>query len=74
MAWVVGRLDKGHWSERPENALEYFAAERFRAANPDAAIRVLLVDAPISHYGHIERPQQLAGALFTAVRWLASES
>lgn len=72
MAWVVGRLDDGHWAERPEKAREWKMAERFRKENPGAAIRVLLVDAPVTHYGHIERPKQLASVLLDVVRWLWS--
>ena len=63
MAWVVGRLDDGHWDAQPETALEWNIAQRFRKENPGAPVRVLLVDAPITHYGHIERPRQLAAVL-----------
>ena len=72
MAWVVGRLDDGHWDPNPRSAREWNIAQRFRKENPGAPIRVLLVDAPISHYGHIERPKQLAAVLFDAVKWVAS--
>jgi hypothetical protein len=72
MAWVVGRLDDGHWdASRPERAREWQIADRFRKENPGAAIRVLLVDAPVTHYAHIERPRQLAAVLFDAVQWVA---
>ena len=27
-------------------------------------------DVPITHYGHIERPKQLAGGLVAALQWL----
>jgi hypothetical protein len=69
MAWLVGKLDDGHWDAEPANAREWNVAQRFRRENPGAAIRVLLIDAPLTHYGHIERPKQLAGALVEAVRW-----
>jgi pimeloyl-ACP methyl ester carboxylesterase len=72
MAWIVGKLDNGHWDDRPEKAREWKMAERFRKENPGAPIRVLLVDAPVTHYGHIERPKQLASVLLDAVRWLWS--
>jgi pimeloyl-ACP methyl ester carboxylesterase len=72
MAWVVGRLDDGHWDPNPSSAREWNIAQRFRKENPGASIRVLLVDAPISHYGHIERPKQLAAVLLDAVRWVAT--
>jgi hypothetical protein len=70
MAWVVGRLDDGHWDEKPEVAREYQIALRFRKANPNVPIRVLAIDAPITHYGHIERPKQLAAAILDAARWV----
>jgi len=70
MAWVVGRLDNGHWDSKPDDAREFQIAERFRKANPNAPIRVLAIDAPITHYGHIERPKQLAAVLVEAARWV----
>ncbi|MGH9255119.1 MAG: hypothetical protein ACRD3C_11170, partial [Vicinamibacterales bacterium] len=74
MAWVVGKLDDGHWDGRPEMARESKIAQRFRKENPTAAIRVLLVDAPVTHYAHIERPKQLAAVLLDAVRWVSAKS
>lgn len=74
MAWVVGKLDNGHWDARPETAREWKTAERFRKENPGAPVRVLLVDAPVTHYGHIERPKQLAAVLLDAVRWVSGRS
>lgn len=74
MAWVVGRLDDGHWDTRPEAAREWKIAERFRKENPGVPIRVLLVDAPVTHYAHIERPKQLAAVLLDAVRWVSARS
>ena len=73
MAWVVGRLDDGHWDAQPEKAREWNIAQRFRKENPGAPIRVLLVDAPITHYGHIERPKQLAAVLIGAIKWASTE-
>jgi len=74
MVWVVGKLDYGHWDERPERAREWKMAERFRRENPGAQVRVLLVDAPVTHYAHIERPKPLAAVLVEAVRWLTASS
>ena len=70
MAWVVGSLDDAHWDPTPEMAREANFAKRFRQENPGAAIRVLLIAAPVTHYAHIERPQQLAAVLIGAVRWV----
>jgi hypothetical protein len=35
-----------------------------------AAIRLIVWDPPMTHYGQIERPKQLAAADFSVVRWL----
>jgi hypothetical protein len=70
MAWVVGSLDDGHWAAKPESAREWNFARRFRQENPNAVIRVLMIGAPLTHYGHIERPKQLAAVLVAAARWL----
>ena len=74
MVWVVGKLDNGHWDQRPEMAREWKMAERFRKENPGAPVRVLLVDAPVTHYAHMERPKQLAAVLLDAVRWVSARS
>lgn len=71
MAWVVGRLDNGHWDAVPSAAREAHVAARFRQANPGAPIRVLAIDAPLTHYGHIERPRGLAAVLVEAARWVS---
>jgi Alpha/beta hydrolase family len=70
MIWTVARLDDGHWHENPAEARELQVADEFRKANPTAPIRVLVFDVPMTHYGHIERPRQLAGGLVAALRWL----
>ena len=70
MIWTVARLDDGHWNEDPAKARELQVADQFRRANPGIPIRVLLFDVPITHYGHIERPRQLAGGLVAALSWL----
>lgn len=72
MLFQVGAKDEGHWDEDPARARELFVAERFRAENPDAQVRVVVFDLPLTHYGHIERPRQLAGATLEALRWLAA--
>ncbi len=72
MAWIVGRLDNGHWDETPSQAREWNTAERFRKENPGVPIRVVLVDAPVTHYGHIERPRSLAAMLVDAARWVTA--
>ena len=70
MIWTVGALDDGHWDPNPSEARELQVADEFRKANPGIPIRVLLFDVPMTHYGHIEKPRQLAGGLIAALRWL----
>lgn len=71
MIWTAGGLDDGHWNADPAKARELQVADEFRKANPGAPIRVLLFDVPMTHYGHIEKPRQLAGGLLAALTWLA---
>ena len=70
MIWTVARLDDGHWNKDATAARELHVADEFRRHNPGAPIRVLLFDVPMTHYGHIEKPRQLAGGLVAALRWL----
>jgi hypothetical protein len=71
MIWTTASLDTGHWNEDLSEARELLIADEFREHNPDIQIRVLLFDVPMTHYGHIEKPRQLAGGLVAALRWLA---
>jgi pimeloyl-ACP methyl ester carboxylesterase len=73
MIWTTARLDAGHWNEEPSAARELLVADAFRAANPGIPVRLLVFDVPMTHYGHIERPRELAGGLLAALRWLAAE-
>jgi hypothetical protein len=70
MIWTTARLDDGHWNTDIANARELLIANEFRSKNPNAQIRVLLFDLPMTHYGHIERPRQLAGGILAALKWL----
>ena len=70
MIWTVAKLDDGHWHEDPAKARELQVADEFRRNNPGAAMRVLVFDLPLTHYGHIEKPRQLAGGLAAALAWL----
>jgi hypothetical protein len=47
--------------------------QELRQYNPDAGMRFLIFDVPMTHYGHIERPRQLAGGLLAALRWLSQQ-
>ncbi|MCH8269132.1 MAG: alpha/beta fold hydrolase [Acidobacteria bacterium] len=70
MIWTVAMLDDGHWDEDPSQARELRVANEFRKNNPNIPIRVLVFDVPMTHYGHIEKPRQLAGGLLAALKWL----
>jgi hypothetical protein len=70
MVWTTAQLDDGHWDPDPAKARELFVANRFREKNPGIPVRVIVYDVPMTHYGHIERPRQLAGGTLAAVKWL----
>ncbi|MBI3940683.1 MAG: hypothetical protein HY315_07590 [Acidobacteria bacterium] len=70
MIWTTAVLDDGHWDPDPKKARELYVADGFREQNPLAQIRVAVYDVPMTHYGHIERPKQLAGGTLAAVKWL----
>src|SRR5881396_251351 len=71
MVWTVGHFDRNHWlPEHPMHALEVYVANEYRAVNPDAQIRLIVWDPPMTHYGHLELPKQLAAADYSVVRWL----
>ena len=73
MAWVVGRADRGHWNEKAEDvARERFVRDRFAASCPGVSAKVVLVDAPLTHYGHVEAPAALASILHRVVAWLVA--
>ena len=72
MIWTTTLLDDGHWNDDPAQARELRVADEFRAANPGIPIRVLVFGVPMTHYGHIEKPRQLAGGLVAALKWLAA--
>lgn len=75
MLWLVAREDAGHWNRsEPEKSLEMLFAARFRQANSTALVRILVLDLPLSHYGHIERPRQLAGVLLESLRWVSDSN
>ena len=75
MVWTVGKWDKGHWHKTDiAKARELRMANQFRQRNPKAKIRVLTFDLPMTHYGHIEKPRQLAGAMAAAAEWLGSNT
>jgi len=70
MVWTVGHFDRNHWvPEEPMKAPEVFVANQYRAKNPGAKIRLIVWDPPMTHYGHLELPKQLAAADYSVIRW-----
>jgi hypothetical protein len=71
MIWTVGKWDKSHWHKNDTGmARELTIANQFRLKNPKTDIRVVVYDLPMTHYGHIEKPRQLASGLIAAMKWL----
>ena len=71
MVWTTAHFDRNHWNpEDPTRAVEVFIANEYRAKNPAAEIRLINWDLPMTHYGHLECPRELAGAEYAVVQWL----
>lgn len=71
MVWTCGHFDRNHWlPEDPMKAYEVYVANRYREADPKAQIRLIVWDPPMTHYGHVELPKQLAAAEYSVIRWL----
>jgi len=69
MLWLIGKLD-GHASMRDGIPSEARIANAFRQQNPDVPIRVGLFETELTHYGYMEKPKQLAGAMLVGLQWL----
>jgi hypothetical protein len=71
MVWTCGHFDRNHWlPEDPMSAYEVYVAQNYRAVNPSIPVRLMVWDPPLTHYGHVELPKQLAAAEYSVVRWL----
>lgn len=71
MVWTVAHYDRNHWvPEDPMQAREVYIANEYRWRNPNAQIRIIVWDLPMTHYGHLELPSPLASATYSVVRWL----
>jgi hypothetical protein len=71
MVFMTARWDTNHWApEDQEHSPEIFVANEYRRRNPDAEIRLINWNLPMTHYGHLELPRELAGATYSVVRWL----
>src|SRR5262249_198570 len=65
MVWTTALFHRNHWNpEQPMKSIGVFVANESRARNPEAQIRVINGDPPMTHYGHLELPKQLAAAHF----------
>ena len=69
MLYLIGKLD-GHASIRDGIPSEARVANAFRKRNAQTPIRVALFETPMTHYGYIEKPKQLAGASLVGLQWL----
>lgn len=69
MLYLIGKLDS-HARMRDGIPSEARVANAFRKRNPQTPIRVALFDTPMTHYGYIEKPKQLAGAMLVGLQWL----
>jgi hypothetical protein len=70
MVWTTAHFDRNHWvPEDPMKSVEVFFANEYRRKNPNAKIRLINFDPPMTHYGHLELPRQLAAAHYSVVRW-----
>ncbi|MDB6165425.1 MAG: hypothetical protein JWQ83_565, partial [Lacunisphaera sp.] len=45
----------------------------YRLRNPSAKIRVIGWDLNITHYAHIEVPEQLAAAIISVTDWMMKQ-
>ena len=73
MVWCVGKLD-GHWNPLyPGQGTDVRIAEEYKLHNPKATIRVIGWDLNVTHYAHVELPEQLAGAFVQVVDWMMKQ-
>jgi pimeloyl-ACP methyl ester carboxylesterase len=71
---TAAEMDTGHWTkDNPEASSTYQVVQELRVYNPDIQVEALMFDLPMTHQGHIERPRQLAGALYASLIWLLKE-
>jgi hypothetical protein len=69
MIFLIGKLD-GHASMRDGIPSEARIANAYRKRDPNMPVRVALYETPLTHYGYMERPKQLAGGFLAALKWL----
>lgn len=73
MVWCVAKLD-GHWNALyPAQGGDVAIAAEYRKRNPSAKIRVIGWDLNVTHYAHVELPEQLAGAFINVIDWMMQQ-
>ncbi|HRE04842.1 MAG TPA: hypothetical protein PKX00_04480 [Opitutaceae bacterium] len=73
MVWCVGKLD-GHWNALyPAEGTDVRIAAEYKLHNPKATIRVIGWDLNVTHYAHVEMPEQLAAAFIQVVDWMVKQ-
>ncbi|MEO6002212.1 MAG: hypothetical protein ABIZ04_21355 [Opitutus sp.] len=73
MVWCVGKLD-GHWNAiYPAQGGDVGIAAEYRLRNPHAKIRVIGWDLNVTHYAHVEVPEQLAAAIISVTSWMMKQ-
>jgi hypothetical protein len=71
MVWMTARWDTNHWDPDDQaKSPEIFVVNEYRRKNPAGELRLINWDLPMTHYGHVELPRELAGATYSVVRWL----
>ncbi len=71
MVWMTARWDTNHWDPHDQTkSPEIFVVNEYRRKNPAGELRLINWDLPMTHYGHVELPRELAGATYSVVRWL----
>ncbi len=73
MVWCVAKLD-GHWNALyPDSGGDVTLAREYLRRNPTAKVRVIGWDLNLTHYGHVELPEQLGAAFIDVVDWMMKQ-
>ena len=71
--WCAEELGLAYEAIDAGGAFGVVDTPEYRAKNPKARIRLINWDPPMTHYGHVELPRQLASATFSVVRWFLND-
>ncbi len=73
MVWCVAKLD-GHWNALyPDQGGDVVLAKEYLRRNPTAKVRVIGWDLNLTHYGHVELPEQLAAGFIDVIDWMMKQ-